>query len=218
MEHKPRTVAARQLWSELNHRQQRYLTLIYELDQEAEQEQRQRWHRGLPREPAETWRWIPYATMHGQAVPTPCQQRLDVEGLRDAGAGSTLAALARRNLLHTRVVRIDSLAGKPNQVQIRLTSFGRATVRASGPDQSTEPAVLPSWISEALQKITEAGPDGLPKFEISRSAARRLGPRGLRLIEDARHWSYRLTQAGHTALLDHHAHPAREPGHLASPG
>ncbi|CAL9366518.1 hypothetical protein SUDANB105_00773 [Streptomyces sp. enrichment culture] len=208
MEHKPRTVAARQLWSELNHRQQRYLALIYELDQEAEQEQRQRWHRGLPREPADTWRWIPYATMHAQAVPTPCQQRLDIEGLRDAGAGSTLAALARRNLLHTRVVQIDALAGNPNQIQVRLTPFGRATVRASGPDQSTAPAVLPRWITETLQKITEAGPDGLPKFDISRSAARRLGPRGLRLIEDACHWSYRLTQAGHAALLDHHAHRA----------
>lgn len=190
--------AAHRQWAALNPRQQHYLTVFFALDQAAEQEQRQRWHQQHTREPAGTWRWIPYATRHPQAPATPCQQHLDDHGLRDSGAGATLAALVRRGLILTRETYLDELPERPVQLQVRLTTAGRAAVRASQPPTTSPP--LAEWLQEALTKVSQAGPDGLAKYEISRSAARRLGPRGLRYIQDARPWSYQLTREGQSAL------------------
>lgn len=205
----PTIPVAHQHWSQLNDRQRSYLTIFYELDQEAENEQRRRWYRSLPREPADTWRWIPYDTKHPRAGPTVCQQRLDTEGLRDAGSGATLAALCRRGLLRTREIRIDTPPGQPLQTQIRLTSAGRAAARANNEERGSVSATLPQWIVEALEEIAEAGPDGLPKYKIGRAAARQLGPRGLHLIEEAHPWSYQLTRQGNEVTLKHRT---RHPG------
>lgn len=199
----PTLSVAHRHWLELNDRQRSYLTIFYELDQEAEIEQRRRWYRSLPREPADTWRWIPYDTKHPRAGPTVCQQRLDAEGLRDKGAGATLAALCRRGLLRTREIRIDTLPGQSLQTQIRLTSAGRAAARVNNEERSSESTTLPQWIVETLQEITEAGPDGLPKYKIGRAAARQLGPQGLHLIEEAHPWSYQLTPQGNEVTLKH---------------
>lgn len=200
----PTTHAAHQHWSELNDRQRSYLAVFYKLDQEAEHEQRSRWHRSLQRDPADTWRWIPYDTKHPGAGPTVCQQRLDTQGLRDTGAGATLAALCRRGLLRTREIRVDTLPGHPTQTQIRLTSAGRAAARTNEEQRRTEPTTLPQWIAETLQEIAEAGPEGLAKYSVGRAAARRLGPQGLHLIEEASPWSYRLTPKGNDVTLAHH--------------
>lgn len=188
-------------WASLNPRQQRYLMVLYELDHQAEQEQQNRWYQKLPREPAKTWRWIPYATRSPLANPTPAQQLLEADGLRDPGAGATLAALARRGLILLRDIDIGSTEGQSLQTQIRLTKLGRSTARATQPAPPTSNAQpLPAWLMEALTTVARAGPDGLPKYEISRAAARRRGPRGLRLIEQGQAWSYHLTVAG-IALL-----------------
>ncbi|MCA1188781.1 hypothetical protein LCD36_20370, partial [Saccharopolyspora sp. 6T] len=124
----------------LNTRQQQYLNIVFELDQQAERDQRRRWHQGLPRQPADQWRWIPYATRHTHASPTPAQQALKAQGILSAGSGSTLAALTRRGLLDIRETTIDSIGGTVRQTQLRLTTTGRHTARFNRPRTEECPA------------------------------------------------------------------------------
>src|SRR2546430_3733511 len=51
---------------------------------------------------------------------------------------------------------------------------GRASLSTNQKDQPPGPPALPQWLTEALQEIAEAGPDGLPKYKIGRTVARRL--------------------------------------------
>ncbi|MEV6712566.1 hypothetical protein AB0M48_11040 [Lentzea sp. NPDC051208] len=179
----------------LNERQHGYLEVFYELDQEAERRQQRRWHQNLHRDRASDWRWIPYSVDAPSADPTPAQQMLATKGIHDAGAGSTLAALFRRGLIDLRHVTIDTAQGPLPQAEVRLTPKGRAAFRASLPvdDNSTR---LPDWLHDALSKIGDAPDAVLLKTNIGRTAARRLGAKGLGYIEDATPWSYRLTDEG----------------------
>ncbi|QFU86656.1 hypothetical protein [Amycolatopsis sp. YIM 10] len=184
----------------LNARQQQYLDIVFELDQQAERDQRRRWHQGLPRQPADQWRWIPYATRHAHASLTPAQQALKACGLHSAGSGSTLAALTRRGLLEIRDITIDGVGGPARQTQLRLTRAGRQAARINQSPRDTEPDPLPLWLYEALARVGSAQPPGLPKVDISRVAARRLGPKEYGYIEDSTAWSYALTDAGRQYL------------------
>ncbi|MFE3170064.1 hypothetical protein ACFXI3_00400 [Amycolatopsis sp. NPDC059235] len=169
---------------------------MFELDQQAERDQRRRWHQGLPRQSADQWRWIPYATRHAHASLTSAQQALKAQGIHSAGSGSTLAALTRRGLLEIRDVTIDGVGGPVRQTQLRLTPAGRQAVRINRPPRDTGPAPLPPWLHEALARVASARPPGLPKVDISRVAARRLGPKEFGYIEDSTAWSYALTDVG----------------------
>jgi hypothetical protein len=192
-----RATAPRRHSAGLNARQQQYLTTLFGLDQQAEREQRRRWHQQLRRDPAEHWRWIPYDTEHPAAGPSPAQQSLAQQGLQDPGAGSTLAALARRGLIQTRRISVESPTGTVTQIQVRLTTAGRAAAREISPPPSTDTCEqLPVWLHQALLTVAEAPPEGIPKTRIGRVAARRLGSKGKCLIEDASVWSYRLTEEG----------------------
>lgn len=184
----------------LNTRQRQYLDIVFELDQQAERDQRRRWHQGLPYQPADQWRWIPYATRHAHASLTPAQQALKARGIHSAGSGSTLAALARRGLLEIREITIDSVGRQAHQTQLRLTPTGRRVVRAARPQTDTRPAPLPPWLHEALASVASAQPPGLAKVDISRVAARRLGPKEYGYIEESTAWSYTLTEAGREYL------------------
>ncbi|MBB5803415.1 hypothetical protein F4560_003183 [Saccharothrix ecbatanensis] len=183
----------------LNTRQRAYLTVFYQLDQEEERRQRRRWHQRLHRDPAEQWRWIPYATDHPAADPTPAQQLLDRQGIKDPGTGSTLAALVRRRMIDLRHITVESTVGSTTQTQVRLTPQGRAEARGNQP-QEADLDRLPGWLHQALHTIAEPENEPVPRTTIGRTSARRLGPRGLGYIEDASTWAYRLGESGRAYL------------------
>ena len=185
----------------LNYRQQQHLHVLFELDQQAERDQRRRWHQGLPRQSADQWRWIPYINHHAHASLTPAQQALNSHNINVTSSGATLAALIRRGLLEIRHIIVDSPTGGIRQTQLRLTPNGRQTARATQPTADAGPAPLPAWLHEALSCVANAPSPGLAKIEISRIAARRLGPKEYGYIQDSTAWSYSLTEAGQTYLV-----------------
>lgn len=188
----------------LNHRQQTYLDAIYEIDLQAERDQARRWRQNLRREPADLWRWIPYdQPPFGES--TAVQQLLAKSGVLDHGAGATLAALARRGLLRQRRTNPDG-PHHNGQMHVRLTSQGRALARHNRPEPPAENSELPPWLRLALVKV--AGSNGpLPKTEISRAAAKQLGPGELGFITDANAWAYEATTSGHDYLRQHPVDP-----------
>lgn len=112
-----------QLWEELNLRQQTYLRLIFETDQQREVANRSGdWRRG-GREPASQWRWIEYAELFG--VSTPFRQLVKEAGVVDPGTGSTFKALATRELIQVRYPYDDF-----QWLDCKLTKQGRAVARA----------------------------------------------------------------------------------------
>lgn len=180
----------------LNPRQGKYLELVYYADQEAEEHQRQQWHQHRRRDPADRWRWIPYATDHPQATLTGLQQSLVQVGMHDPGVGATLAALIRRGLIEARTIQADTPHGPARQRQVRLTRAGRRAARESQPVRSPALNRLSAWLEDALTAVGDAPPPGLPKISISRRAARRLGPAGYHYIDDANAWAYKITSKG----------------------
>ncbi|MFC9330778.1 hypothetical protein [Kitasatospora sp. NPDC057015] len=184
----------------LNQRQASYLMVLFTLDQEAEHEQQRRWQRRRARTPAHAWRWIPYTVRGVDNAQTQAQQRLDAEGLRDTGSGSTLAALVRRGLLELRRVMVDTAAGRAQRVDVRVTAAGRAACRAALAPGAQPCAPVADWMLAVLRRVEGAGADGLARYEVGRSAARALGGKGMGYIEDAHPWSYRLTKLGAEVL------------------
>ncbi len=180
----------------LNPRQSKYLGLVYYADQEAEEHQRRQWHQHRRRDPADQWRWIPYATDHPQATLTALQQSLVQAGMHDPGSGATLAALIRRGLIEARIIRVDTPHGPAPQRQVRLTRVGRQAARETQPQRNPTLHGLPAWLEDALTAVRNAPPPGLPKTSISRRAARRLGPAGYHYIDDANAWAYKITSKG----------------------
>lgn len=194
-------------------RQTIYLRVLYQTDQDAETEQRRRWRQGIRRDPAEQWRWMPYATDHPRAGPTDIQQHLAQAGKHDAASGATLAALIRRGLIEMRTVEIDTPHGRARQRQLRLTRAGRRMAREYQPADNPQAAPsLPSWLHDTLVTVRDAPPPGLVKTEISRRAARALGPAGHRYIDDTHPWAYTLTPEGTDYLTNvTHAPAAPQP-------
>ncbi|MEG4248661.1 hypothetical protein [Microcoleus sp. Pol10D4] len=112
-----------QLWEELNPRQQTYLRLIFETDQQREASERGGdWRRSGTR-PASQWRWIEYAEIFG--VSTPFRMRIKEAGEVDPGTGSTFKALATRKLIEIRYPYDDL-----RWLDCKLTLQGRAVARA----------------------------------------------------------------------------------------
>ncbi|MFE5589185.1 hypothetical protein [Streptomyces sp. NPDC056549] len=187
----------------LNERQQTYLEVLFAADQDKEMEQNRRWHATRERQPAEQWRWIPYGADHPAVEATPVQRHLGRLHVLDAGSGATLAALQRRGLIELRRVVQDGPVGPVWHVQVRLTRAGRAAGRAlqtRTAEQTTPGRELAEWLHAALEAVAAAPGQTLPKVDIGRVAARRLGPGGHGYIEDASAWQYRLTPAGRAYL------------------
>lgn len=125
-----RPVPALAAWTELNDRQQGTLTAIYLIDQEIEQARRRDAARGdFDRRPAAQWRRIDFAhepsdrRMFGT---TDLQQDLAAAGWDNQGNGSTMAALADRNL----IVRQSRPTMMGVMHTVTLTRQGRAAARA----------------------------------------------------------------------------------------
>lgn len=125
-----RTSKALTAWAELNDRQQGTLAVIYELDQENEAGRGRRAAKGnFDDTPAAIWRRIDFAhdpSLRDLVGTTEMQSRLAVRGWHNQGNGSTVAALAARDLI-TR----DAYATQFGLMRtVTLTRTGRAVARA----------------------------------------------------------------------------------------
>jgi len=143
-------------WQELNQRQQATLTAIYKSDQKAEQQETTRWRLWRERTPADVWRKLRYPPLAG--IESPLHRFLRVAEVIDPGLGSTLQALERRNLVECGW-DVDG-----DLLWIKLTNFGRATVRAGTgekpPKKQPKGQLRPrQW--EALQVAYQAGKEGI---------------------------------------------------------
>lgn len=128
-----KTEQRRALWDQLNQRQRSYLLVIFNADQDAEEYNRGAWAAGGRSLPAEQWRWLEYGItttrFYGANGNGLLQRRLTAAGLRDAGAGSTMAVLEGHGLIITR--RSWTALGS-TQMELQITKEGRAVVRAAG--------------------------------------------------------------------------------------
>ncbi len=98
------------------------------------------------------------------------QSTLKNAGIHDPGAGSSLAALERRGLLLVRHdMRYIPLLGNVSVVQVRMTTSGRAAVRAglgTAAPRKTPKGLLSSWLFKQFAKVAAAEPDGLVSYHL----------------------------------------------------
>jgi len=125
-----RTPKALAAWTELNDRQQGTLAVIYGLDREAESGRRSQAARGnYDDTPASVWRRIDFAhdpSLRDLVGFTEMQARLASRGWDNQGNGSTVRALAARELITT-----DGHATPFGMMKtVSLTRAGRAAARA----------------------------------------------------------------------------------------
>ena len=143
------------VWKQLNARQQKYLALIYEVDQSAEHFEKASWKSGRERRPAAVWRWLFYGDINDR--PSPLKSRLLNAGLIDQGTGSTLDALESRALIEC--------DGRVPELYVKATRLCRQVVRV-GTDQPvvrttrTPKGMLSKKAWQALLLIGSAGKEG----------------------------------------------------------
>jgi hypothetical protein len=146
-------------WGDLNPRQQQYMQMIYDTDQENEMYERRKWTRGGRPRPASEWRWIFYGIFPETGNDSPLRRRLKAAQLVDPGTGSTFEALEKRGYIQC---RYEGLPDDPF-VHILLTPKGRKLVReATGqkPDRLAT-GQLREWHWRALAEAWKARPEGL---------------------------------------------------------
>lgn len=154
------------LWAELNPRQQIYLTVIYHADQNAEANQKGGafdWGHGPP---ASEWRWQTFSIKAPKEIVgrTAIQYALAQQDEHDQGAGSSLAALRRRNLIEVMDDFVHTMLGMVPRVRVKLTTLGRATARAGlghTAPKSPPRGLLSEWLWSNLVRLYRAGPDGM---------------------------------------------------------
>ncbi|HEY8978245.1 MAG TPA: hypothetical protein VIU15_01530 [Streptomyces sp.] len=155
------------LWGKLNARQQTYLTVIYNADQAAEENQKGGVFDWGKRPPASEWRWQTFSLEASPEIVgrTAIQYALASKDAHDQGAGSTLAALRRRELIEVTNDFVRTMIGLIPRVRVKLTTLGRATARAGlghiAP-KSPPRGLLSEWLWSNLVRLYRAGPDGRP--------------------------------------------------------
>ncbi len=152
-------------WADLNERQQKYLTAIYQADQEVEAAEHSRWSRGGRPRSAEEWRWMFYVNLDGHDLPV--KRHLKATEQISEGTGSTLEALERRGLIEVRY-DIDTYNGQKILTNepipaIQITKAGRALVRKALNVSSGKQIVgtFQEWHWRALAKAYEASEQGV---------------------------------------------------------
>ncbi len=168
-------------WRSLNERQRVYLgeVLRDERMTETEMWMRRVHHLPVPR-PAE-WRKLPLA-LHAPARVvgyTRLQERLRSNGVHDPGAGATVHALERRELLITSTDVVQHpAAGEVTRVRVEMTKQGRAVARAGlgePAEQQPDMPLLSEWLWGVMARVAAAGPDGLERDALSGRAPFYLG-------------------------------------------
>ncbi len=210
-----RTSKALQTWQDLNDRQQGTLAVIYDLDQAAEAGRRSGAARGkYDNRPADAWRSIDFA--HEPALRnvfgwTALQERLMGRGWDNQGNGSTMAALARRNLI-TRDARPTQYG---HMRTVRLTREGRAAARAGTSLNPGGPrkAALGSRSWEVLALLWSAHQRGQPlKWTYSVTIERALIGKHVPPLARTAPGGYEITDRGRDFYRQHYAaHTAAHP-------
>ncbi|MEU9925252.1 helix-turn-helix transcriptional regulator [Streptomyces griseoluteus] len=150
-------------WEELTRRQRAYLVACFREDQRAEKRAAENRAAGHVAQ----WRRIPFTVRADPAFAgyTHIQERLRAEGWHDAGAGATLHALARRDLLRVSEDEVEVFPlGFVPRVVVEMTRAGRACVRAGLKERPAGHApgdLLSQGLWTVLVKVAEAGEAGL---------------------------------------------------------
>ncbi|MDT0405335.1 MULTISPECIES: helix-turn-helix domain-containing protein [Streptomyces] len=159
--------AGSRTWEELTRRQRAYLVACFREDQQAEKRAAGSRAAGHAPGRAAQWRRIPFTVRADPAFTgyTRIQERLRAEGWHDAGAGATLHALARRDLLRVSEDEVEVFPlGFVPRVVVEMTRAGRACVRAGLKERPAGHApgdLLSQWLWTVLVKVAEAGEAGL---------------------------------------------------------
>lgn len=185
---------AQAAWDALNERQKLYMTVLYDVDQAVETERAQDAAAGYyDSTPASVWRWIDVVTPGSKL--TTVQRRLAVHDVRDEGAGSTLQALQRYELIEVREDPAEGARGKVKRVSAKLTRSGRAAVRAGtkepGRRRSGE---LSQYAWERLIRLWKADPSAVSIWGTNTYAA--LVSRPKLPYAEGKDGQYRITEAG----------------------
>ncbi|MEL6263840.1 MAG: hypothetical protein AAFO06_24410 [Cyanobacteria bacterium J06597_16] len=135
-------------WNALNSRQQKYLALIFKIDQDSEKTEKQSWFKGEERRPASEWRWMFYGDLN--FIESRLKSLLRDAGYVDPGTGSTFKALERRGLIECE--------GEVPELQIKITKLGRQVIRAgtNKPTKSRPKTPKGMLTQKAWQAISEA--------------------------------------------------------------
>ena len=200
-------------WTELNDRQQGTLAVIYELDQATETSHRKAAARGeYDRRPASVWRAIDFAhdpSLRELMGLTEMQSRLARRGWDNQGNGSTIAALASRELI-TRGSRPTDLGV---MLTVSLTTAGRAAARAGTstmPGRVAKPA-LTSRAWEVLALLWEVGQRGQPlRWTYSKTIEFSLIERHVPPLAERVTGGYAITDRGRDFYREHY------PVHIAA--
>lgn len=124
---------------DLNDRQKAYLLALYQLDQEAERNNkiaRLKWGEGKP---ASVWRWIEYGPKdlpEALSWNPPLRHNLMKKNLVDQGAGSTWGALADRKLILRKWEHIQVGPHRGEVLFVQLTRAGRKQARELSGDSA----------------------------------------------------------------------------------
>lgn len=155
-----------ELWGDLNLRQQIYLELIYDQDQENEASEKRRWSRGDRPRPAIEWRWMHYGIIPELDLDTPLRARLKDARLVDEGTGSTFTALAERKYI---LLQYRPIARGETRIYVQITPAGRRLVRESAGKQREKQlpagtlrewhwkAIVLAWVSRPAGVANENG-------------------------------------------------------------
>lgn len=151
------------LWQELNERQQKTLSAIYNADQNAEEGEKSRWHRGLSKRKASVWRWLEFASPFAHlGEETYLHRTLSEARVTDQGLGSTLDVLKNKGLVECNYYQNARQDSK--LLSIKLTNKGRSVSRAglgeTAPKKRPKGQLKPrQW--EALMTIHKTGDEGI---------------------------------------------------------
>ncbi|WP_431976047.1 hypothetical protein [Micromonospora haikouensis] len=160
---------AAEAWAGLNARQRKYLTAVYNADQDREQEIAGKRLSRIEVPPAVQWRKLRFSLKLPRALfgYTTIQDVLRAAGEHDSGAGATLAALQRRGLVKIEHGWADLGIMTVECVYVTLTTPGRAAVRAGLPDDARPvkkpTGLLAEWLWESLAKLYRAGEAGMSR-------------------------------------------------------
>ena len=145
-----------QIASGLNDRQRAYLLAVY-----AEDQRREKTHRGPHSPPASTWRWIEYGPVGAKWLDNSSgfllRRQLERSGLVNQGTGATWQTLADRGLVkrkHVHTGFADARTGRPLfSLLVQMTAEGRKVARVITGEPLTKPKQLKALSLAALRLI-----------------------------------------------------------------
>ncbi len=203
----------------LNERQQTWLLVIYEHDQQAEDANSASWVKGQrDSQPASVWRWLEYGLVNFQLADRngELQSALRHAKVWDQGAGATIAVLVERGLIETRYTEV----GIGHRLWMKLTRTGRAAARAGGandtaPRRTRATGQVTKAVWSMLAAVRQAGDQGLERMVSGAWQALSERDPALISLDDKRslRTTIRLTAAGLAHYRDHwHAYAKLYPG------